>query len=482
MTAALKPATLKNDWRTWAVSIGLFSGVVSVTPLRLKLIALASVAGAWALWWLVQTPHRWIGAFLVSALILPPLPIELGNSGPHICLLAAFAGVLVGAGQRWIIPRGPLTRAFLFLFFVLLSSTCMAALLSGVAVAAGSLVRVMLLGISIYLYFQVRTSRHDAYNGPRADARADARFLRMIFIAGMISALFACLDFYFQFPTPAGFAPQFVWLSSGVFRRAQGVFYEASTLGNVCAFFLVMVIVAFSRGKQASPLPRPLLICGAGLFATALILSYSRASLVNVAVALAALLFLQRGRFRWTRVGPAVAALAITGALAVTWLFPTLSEAYWQRASSVTSVFSSPEGVLSGRVGNWESLVGFLQQYPGYALLGIGYKTIPYSDLFGGRVVSDNVYLGMLVEAGILGLAAVLWLNATILRSAYRAAHSLNGTTAFFGIWIFCFWAGETVQMLSGDLLTYWRVLPLYFWALAIAARGYHEDPDRGPV
>jgi hypothetical protein len=27
------------------------------------------------------------------------------------------------------------------------------------------------------------------------------------------------------------------------------------------------------------------------------------------------------------------------------------------------------------------------------------------------------------------------------------------------------------VQMLSGDLLTYWRVLPLYLWVLALAVR-----------
>jgi O-antigen ligase len=271
-------------------------------------------------------------------------------------------------------------------------------------------------------------------------------------------------------------------LSSGVFRRAQGVFYEASTLGNVCAFFLVLIMVAFSRGKSGCPLSRPLLICGAALFATALILSYSRASVVNVAVATAALLFLLRGRLRWTRVGPVVAGFALIGLIVVMRFFPALSEAYWDRATSVTSILSSPEGVLSGRVGNWESLVNFLQQYPGYALLGIGYKTIPYSDLFEGRVVSDNVYLGMLVEAGVLGLAAVLWLNATILRSAYRAATSSNAQKNFFGAWIFCFWAGETVQMLSGDLLTYWRVLPLYFWALAIATRGGYEDPDRGPV
>jgi hypothetical protein len=34
-----------------------------------------------------------------------------------------------------------------------------------------------------------------------------------------------------------------------------------------------------------------------------------------------------------------------------------------------------------------------------------------------------------------------------------------------------CFWTGQAVQMFSGDLLTYWRVLPVYFFVLALAAR-----------
>ena len=466
--------TLKNDWRVWALAIGIASGTLSILPLREKLVLVSLAAAGVIFWWLLRAPERWIGAFLISALVLPPLPIELGNSGPHVCMLAALAGLMTGAAQRWEIPTGPLSRAFLCLFFVLLASTSMAAWFSGIVIAAGSLIRVLLLGISVYLFFRVRAGE--------SRPEQDKRLLGWLFIAGMISALFACFDFYFQFPTPAGFAPQFVWLSSGIFRRAQGVFYEASTLGNVCAFFLVMIIVAFSRGRNWCPLPRFLLACGAVLFATALILSYSRASVLNVAVATAAMAFLLRGRLRWTRVAPVVGGLVFIGLLVVARFFPVLSEAYWYRASSFASLFSSPEGALSGRVANWESLLGFLQHHPAYALLGIGYKTIPYSGVIGGQVVSDNVYLGMLVEAGILGFAAVLWLNAIILRSAYRAAHSSAASTAFFGAWIFCFWAGETVQMLSGDLLTYWRVLPLYFWVLAIAVRGYNENPDRGPV
>src|SRR5205814_7683146 len=74
--------------------------------------------------------------------------------------------------------------------------------------------------------------------------------LSTIYYIAVVSALFACVDFYFQFPAPAGYGPQFVWLDSGVFRRAQGFFYEASTLGNFCAFFLVMIAVALGDRKS----------------------------------------------------------------------------------------------------------------------------------------------------------------------------------------------------------------------------------------
>jgi len=109
--------------------------------------------------------------------------------------------------------------------------------------------------------------------------------------------------------------------------------------------------------------------------------------------------------------------------------------------------------------------------------LGIGYKTLPYTNFVGEAVVGDNMYLTLLVETGVLGLAAFLLLNVAILRNAYRAARHAGATASFFGAWIFCFWAGQMFQMLSGDLLTYWRVLPFYFWTLAVAVRAADEHP-----
>ena len=81
------------------------------------------------------------------------------------------------------------------------------------------------------------------------------------------------------------------------------------------------------------------------------------------------------------------------------------------------------------------------------------------------------MYLSLLVETGVAGLAALLWLNWSIIRAAARAARSHDARRAFCGLWILCFWCGEIVQMSSGDLLTYWRVLPVYFFVLALAVR-----------
>ena len=81
------------------------------------------------------------------------------------------------------------------------------------------------------------------------------------------------------------------------------------------------------------------------------------------------------------------------------------------------------------------------------------------------------MYLSLLVETGVAGLAALIWLNVAILRASGRASHSADSGRAFCGTWMLCFWAGEVVQMMSGDLLTYWRVLPVYFFVLARAVR-----------
>ncbi len=457
MRATSSPSERRSAW--WAPPVlAVWAAAIAVArSLPLKVVLAAPAVVAPVLWWTLQNPARWLVLFFGAALLLPPLPIPIGDSGPHPALL--FAGLGLLAGVLWlnewrIVPTG-LNAAFVTLFGVLLASVVPAAVYSGGVAAAGSAARVFLFGISIYVFF------YGAYGpGRRADAMRGARLL---YWAAAAAALFACVDFYFQFPAPAGYGPQFVWLDSGVYRRAQGLFYEASTLGNFCAFFLVMIAVAFTRPREESPVSRGALAAGGALFCAALVLSYSRASLVNLAVALTVLMWCNRRRVRLAR----VAVLAAAGALLTWWIFPVFAQMYWLRLSfSAEFLFTRSESVLSGRVASWHTLGAWIAANPWQALFGIGYKTLPYTNFLGSPVVADNMYLSLLVETGVAGLAALLWLNVAILRAAARSAQR-----SFFGMWMLCFWAGQTAQLASGDLLTYWRVLPVYFWILALALR-----------
>jgi O-antigen ligase len=185
-----------------------------------------------------------------------------------------------------------------------------------------------------------------------------------------------------------------------------------------------------------------------------------------------ALLYLRRDRINFRRLVLVALLILAAAVMTVSVVFPSFAHNYWIRLwLSFENFFSATNGILSGRLDSWRMLAGFLAEQPWHVLAGIGYKTLPYTDFVGHGVVADNMYLSLLVETGIAGLAVFLAFNFAILRAAWRAARSLDSRTAFFGAWIFCFWIGEMVQMLSGDLFTYWRVLPVYFWALGVAVR-----------
>lgn len=466
-------ARIARTWRFVAPAMtGAYAAAIALAPQPALAVGLAApLAGVPFAYWAMRHRDRWLTLFFAAALLLPPLPFGLGNSGPHAALLFVILGLWVGlfrAGE-WRAPQAPLNRAFGVFFLILLGSAAEAMLYSGASVGAGSLARVLLFGVSVYVFF------YAAYGPGSREPQDPFAPVRILYWIAVASALFACVDFYFQFPAPAGFGAQYVWLQSGVYRRAQGMFYEASTLGNFCAFFLTMIAAAYLLPRQ-SPISRRGLLLGGAVFAAALVLSYSRGSLLNALVAVAVIMFLNRARIRFGPIFVALAGAVLAGALALRTVLPSFAGAYWMRVStSVQYLFSETEGLLSGRVASWRAVLEFLAQHPWHALFGIGYKTLPYSDYLGRTVITDNMYLSLLAETGIVGLCAMLWLSLQILRSARRAVSSPDPRRSFFGTWIFAFWAGQMVQMFTGDLLTYWRVLPLYFWVLAVAVRHEHS-------
>jgi O-antigen ligase len=449
-TAAL--LALFADWRLAASVIAL--------PLL--------IAGVW---WILGTPQRWWISFAVATLLLPPVPLDWGNTGPHFAVLIAGLGVWAGLLRlsEWRIPRpGDSLSATAVLFLaVLLISVPLALLYAGSAAAAGSLIRVLLLGISVYTLFAF------AY-GPFSPGADSLALVRRLYYLGAGAAFIACVDFYYQFPPPAGFSEQYVWLPDVIVRRAQGFFYDAGMLGNLCAFFLVMLALAVLRpALRPRLLSRKALLAGCALFPAALLLSFSRSSLLNLSASLGVVAIVHRAELRLyqRRIALTLAAMA-AGLLLAALIFPGYTEIYALRIwHTVFRGFIDPQGLLSGRLQTWRELLDFLEAHPWRLFLGIGFKTLPYTGVAGRPLIADNMYLSILVETGIAGLLAMMLFSAAILSAGFRAMRSPSAAASFLGAWIFCFWIGQLFQMLSVDVLTYWRVLPLYFAVLGLAVR-----------
>jgi O-antigen ligase len=455
--------SLPAEW-TSAAAIAVTAAVVVTLATTAGVYVGALLAALLLLAWMFSCAWAWLALFLGAVLLLPPLPASFGNSGAHPAVaLAAFGlfAAAVFAGQ-WRMCESDIIAPLTLLTALLALSVPMALLYSGTEVAVGSAVRVALFAVALFVLAYVVW-------GP-ARSLADCGYgpAKLLFGAGVASALFACVDFFYQLPAPAGYSPQYVWLSDRVLRRAQGTFYDAGALGNMCCFFLAMVAAAMFR-SSGRKWNRWWIAAGAIPLVTALVFSYSRASAVTALLSVAALLWLRRNEVRWGRTSLAVAGCTAAAVVAATLLVPGLWERWFQHArQSLELAFSASDTVLSGRVSSWRLLLGFIADHPLRALAGVGYKTLPYSEVAGQPVIADNTYLSTLIETGAAGLAALLALHAAILRTAYRAARSADATTAFYGSWVFAFWSGEVAQMAAADLLTYWRLLPVFFFVIGL--------------
>lgn len=463
MAAAAEP--VPSSWRRQLPAVVLIGSSAAILPFVARPALLAAALGglvfALLIWYAFARPKQWPLLFCAAAILLPPVPFPIGDTGAHPSILIAGAGLLGGIASlhRWRVELRGLNAALAAVLAAMLLSLGFALYYSGPAIAGASAARLALLSIGVFVYLT-------ASQGPGRQNLVEAeRTARFLFWVAAAAALFGCIDFVYQLPAPAGYGAQFIWLASGIYRRAQGLFYDASALGNFCAFFLVMSVTALVRRRLV-----PVYVAAGGvmLFLAALLLSFSRAALAASMIACLVLAILERRRWWRPKVIIALAVLVGITASGFTLALPEIATGYWARiALTWDRMFTTPDQVLSGRLDTWFTIGNIILEHPWQVLLGIGYKTLPYTQHFGHPVIADNMYLSALVETGVLGLLALIVLNAAILITAYRAYKR----GSFFGQWMLCFWVGETFQMMAGDILTFWRVLPVYFWLLAQVAR-----------
>ena len=462
-------------WRS-ILPLGAAAGVLALGRDVPATLGLAGVcAGAASLWTFLRRPIIWVPLFLTLAVLTPPFPV--GDLPIHAAslLFAAVLPAMLVRGFAW--GRDPLSWAFLLFLTLLLFSTLLAFVYSGATVGGQSLLRWLLLLQAFVLFAWT------AY-GP-ADSVPEAQTLvRLLLWLGLAGALLALADFAFQIPPTVRFSEQYIYLPDGPRRRAQGFFYDASVLGAFCAFLLILIAaLALSRERPVRA-TRWVACLAAPLLTFALVVSFSRGAVLNLLVGLAVLLFWNRSALlerRAVAFAAAASAVAAASAALAALLAPDILRIFFLRLQfSALQFFAAPNEVLSSRLATWRYLLDFVVAHPEHFLLGIGYKTLPYTTFLGRPLVADNMYGSLLVESGALGLSVFLVMCAVILKTAWRFARSADPLLAVLGAFLLAGWCGFMVQMLSGDTLTYWRVTPIYFVLLGAAVRR-HRRLGRGP-
>jgi len=456
--------------------------VASVLTVRLESSLLVLVLGAGILLtgYSLSTAclRNWSYLFVASALVVPPLyPSILGGDTPlYVANLLFVAGciVVLARGTDFQIGTDSVGRAAAGFLLALALSIPFGFWFSGTSEGFGSCLRFFLLLHPFLIYHWLR--------GFCPVRREESLILvgKFLLGVGVVAALYGIVDFYLPIPIPHPFADQYIYLDGRMIRRAQGMFYEASSFGNLSAFFLGLTLaILLSWWKKLSLAWKTTLYLMIGIFTTALFLSYSRGSWANVLVTGTVFLILQRKlRFQIAAASVCVVAGFVFLVYQISPLV-VLNFFDW-RMGTLLEFWSDPNLATSGRWEAWWRLISFFADHPWYLVFGIGYKTLPHTRLFGRPLIADNGFLSLTFETGIIGLAAFLWLNWRVFNTTLRASRQRDSVRAIGAAFMFAFWCGEMVQMVTGDLFTYWRNMVVFFAALALVQAAPEGSANEG--
>jgi len=453
------------------VTVGVLAGAAILlrdTSLAKALLVLLLVTGVFLLF--LARPLACIYAWIGFALLLPPFPFEVSGIEVRLHLaVVVFALTVVVSCLRireWHVDDTGLAASCLIFLGLLLVSIPLVFLYSGMGVGVQSLLRWMLLCQGFFLMAWLAW-------GPLPRQWDPMKLLRWILLASALSGAFAIVDFLQQWEPLVPFAPQYIYLPWGTFRRAQGLFYESSSLGNLSVMMLLLILGLNTGARQQLNPHKSVVWLAVPVLAVSLVLSFSRASFVALVIGILVLVWARRSfRFKIRTAAWSLAILACT-TLLVALLVPDIGAHYIERLRFTTlGLVRNPSTMLSGRTEMWSVLITFLIDNPMHLLIGIGYKSLPYTDFLGPRILADNMYLSLLVETGLPGLLAFLWLCWVLLVRGYRLTRKARYPSLVgVGYFLLAFWCAEMVQMLSGDILTYWRVTALYFVILGLSLR-----------
>lgn len=412
-----------------------------------------------------REPLVFVGVFLLVLILVPPFFLDgLGETPLYVSTILAPVGLAVMFLRlpEFKLHFDPVAKALLVFLVGTGLSLPFGWWLSGTQVGNKGLLRWLMLAQTGLIYLMVRGGAR------RRETRLESWLVAILVIAAVVSALYGIIDFFWPIPLPHPAADQYIWLRTTIMRRAQGVFYEAGNFANLCAFFLVIAATALlSKRERTLRIPLVFLATFTAVLSLAVFVSFTRSTWVSVLVALLTFVVVSR-QVSWRRGCLFLAVFSIP--VVLLWFY---SSGLWDyllnsRLGNLSQLFTDPDLASSGRYDTWKMVLSILESHPQYLLFGVGYKTLPFTRLFHEAIVTDNGFLNLLLETGIIGLGGFLYFSAAVFKTFLRVRKEGFGESSYWGAVLFSFWCGEWAQMAAVDAYTYWRNMAVFLAVMGL--------------
>jgi polysaccharide biosynthesis protein PslJ len=401
------PASLR--WAITAILLGCALGVLVVIVSPLYVVA--AILGIAAVVTIFTNIRYGLYGFLVVATLVPfvVIPVQIGVlklTLIDICLASVTLAWLLGllAARRETLQGGGIDLPVLLYIGACLTSFVLGTAY-GTTTADARLFAEMILGI--VLFFVVVNNVNDL--------PAVQRLLTVTAVGGSLAGIVAILLYFLPAATStrllAGLsrvgypATDILQYDAGTHvLRAIGTSIDPNILGAtlmICGVITVGLLVV----RQAKR-TRLWLVAALAPTLGALLLSYSRGSLVGFLVGCAVIASLRYRRL-WLIAGLLVVVLALSGQLA--------------QSSFVTHLqtgIAIQDQATQMRFGEYKDAFRLIAAYPWF---GVGFGTAPDIDLYVGV---SSIYLLLAENVGLVGFAIWLWAIGDIILQCFRRAVS----------------------------------------------------------
>ena len=432
MSLTTLPAIRARQARPLAVAAGAsgVAGIVVAVEPAPGAMALAGAIGLWAVLGVALVSHETavaLGFLLFGVVLVEPAPTD--------AVLALLAGLAIATGQVHLrrVPRAVVAPLAALVALNVLSVSAAEDLRSAVRFLA---ITLYLVVIAVWLASHLRT-------------RARMQVVIRAYVAGAVaSSALAVAALFIAYPGHD--------LLGG--DRAQGFLKDP----NVFAPFLIpAALIAFEETVRPRLLGvrRPVTAALFAVLALGIVFAYSRAAWLNLAVALAAMLLvlsLRAGAARATV--RALALVAVAASVVVAAVAVTGSGSFLQERARV-QVYDTER---------------FSAQATGVELgLGHAFGIGPGQFEREQAVSAHSIYVRVLAEQGVLGLAALVALLAGTLLIAVRNALDGRDALGVGSAVLLGAWCGLLVNGGFVDTL-HWRHLWLVAALIWVAAISRH--------